>query len=140
MTTTSLAMRLVRGLPSLLGYILLSCVSPGYAAELTSVALSNDQKTLILGDRIGNISAWGFQTGEKLWHIRGRGQSIRDISFLASDQWVIAIDGSDAVSMIYRGEYKLTSFFDYRVTLEKQPSITAAAAFKEKGNRLATRF
>jgi WD40 repeat protein len=112
------------------------CLSTGYAAELTSVALSNDQNTLILGDRIGNISAWSFHNGKRLWFVRGRGQPILGISFLSLDKWVIAVDGPDSISMIYNGKDKLTSFLDYRVTLEEQPSTTAAAAFKEDGGAL----
>jgi WD40 repeat protein len=111
-------------------------VSPGHTAELTSVALSHDKKTLVLGDRIGNISAWDFQNGERLWHIPGRGRPIRDIAFLSSAQWVIVVDGHDAVSMVYRGKNKLTSLLDYRVALEDKPSVTTAAAFNENGSKL----
>jgi hypothetical protein len=38
--------------------------------------------------------------------------------------------------MVLSGDWKLTSFFDYRITLEGQPSATAAAAFKEGGGTL----
>jgi WD40 repeat protein len=136
MMTLTFTSRAIRAMLCVWWHIALLAVSTGYAAELTSVALSNDQRMLILGDRIGNISAWDFQNGERLWHIRGRGQPIRDISFLSSDQWVIAVDGHDAISMIYNGKDKLTSFLDYRITLEEGPSVTAAAAFKEDGSKL----
>jgi WD40 repeat protein len=38
--------------------------------------------------------------------------------------------------MIYRGERKLTSILNYRIIFEDKPSITAAAAFKDKGRNL----
>jgi tetratricopeptide (TPR) repeat protein len=134
MITSTPKIQLVRGMLGVLWYLNLLCASIGYAAELSSVALSNDHQTLILGD--GNISAWSFQSGEELWRVEGRGRPIQDISFFSSDQWVIAIDGPDAVTMIYNGKNKLTSFFDYRFIQDGHPTATTATAFNEGGGRL----
>lgn len=106
------------------------------AAEVTAVAVSHDKKTVVMGDRIGNISAWRIDSGEKLWHFRGRGAAIRSIGLLPSDRWVIAIDGPNLLVMIYEGGSRLTSILDYGLTIGGEPSITAAAAFRDDGARL----
>lgn len=106
------------------------------AADVTAVAVSHDKKTVILGDRVGDISAWSIDSGEQLWRLGGRGAAIRSIGLLPSDRWVIAVDGPNLLVMIYEGRDKLRSILDYGLTVGGEPSMTAAAAFRGDGARL----
>jgi hypothetical protein len=110
---------------------------PAASANMTAVAVSEDEKILVLGDENGEVSAWRLSDGQALWTVPGNRVPISDLGFIDSGREVLAIERGHFARLLSGDRAKSTRFrLNYQYyTDQHQAADTNASAIIE-GDRL----
>ena len=102
---------------------LLFTLTSGYTKPFTSLAVSQDGKTIAIGDVLNNIQLWDVSTHRKRMRIKTDEQSIRALTFAKDNQTLISesrgniilwnISSGELVKAYTIPETRVGGFFDF---------------------------
>lgn len=107
----------------------------GHAAEITSLALAPDEKTILTGDKSGTAILWHAATDTQLQQLTGHGENVRCAAY-APDSSAILVAGDDGRTTAYSAQ---TGKALVVLNSSLQRTERAIAAYSPAGTRIVTR-